>query len=207
MVRSIDHTGNMVFVDETGGTIGWDSVAYIHELNTCNVQPYPMGVFGAAGANGTVCGGRTNNQDVSTVDGALSNECWKLNLFGEWTPFKKMWKSRSMFTLTQVANEMFAIGGKGVRMGDSNLYNSLRSIEKISLKPEGNWKLMRAMPMHIQNHCTVAINDSFLMVIGGASKWVISENIQQTISISYCCYIKMAIFYYSILVNALFIIL
>ena len=50
-----------------------------------------------------------------------------------------------------------------------NSHRPLRTVERFPINiTEGNWTPMSPMGPTVRSHCTVALNDSFLMVIGGA---------------------------------------
>ena len=161
------------------GISGMDSVIYINEfMSNCNVKPYPSKVYASAAAYGIVCGGWIFDMIGSRFgDKYITNKCWKLKPTGDWKEFKSMARERAHHTLTRVGNFIFAIGGWGythsyVKIISKLGYNShrpLRTVERFPINiMEGNWTPMSPMGPTVRSHCTVALNDSFLMVIGGA---------------------------------------
>ena len=162
------------------GRDGRDSVTYINKyMSNCNVNPYPSKVSASAAANDIVCGGRIFDKIGSRFDDiSITNKCWKLNPTGDWNEFKSMARERAYHTLTRVGDFIFAIGGWGythsyLKMTNDkfqfNSYRPLRTVERFPINNmEGNWTFMSQMGPTVRHHCTVALNDSFLMVIGGA---------------------------------------
>ena len=162
------------------GISGMDRATYINEyISNCNVEPYPSKVYASAAANGIVCGGWIFDKiDSRFGDKSVTNKCWKLNPTGDWKEFKSMERERAHHTLTRVGDFIFAIGGWGYTHSylkmtkgkfEYNSYQPLRTVERFPINNmEGNWTFMSQMGPTVRFHCTVALNDSFLMVIGGA---------------------------------------
>ena len=65
------------------------------------------------------------------------------------------------FTFSKVQDEIIAIGGI-----TTNLVG-LRSVEKYSLRKDEGWSRMKDAPTILSQHCTVLVNTTYLMVIGG----------------------------------------
>ena len=80
-----------------------------------------------------------------------------------------MLERRTRFTLSKVQDEIIAIGGL------STNFVSLRSVEKYSLRKDEGWSRMKDAPTTINRHCTVMLNTSYLMVIGGNQNQVNSN--------------------------------
>ena len=131
-----------------------DNVEVADKNTNCKVERIPIQLSGAAGINGMICGGHDYNLNV------LSS-CWHLNPGGTWIAGEDMLERRHYFSLGKVEDEVIAIGGlKDHLIG-------LRSIEKYSLKKDEGWSRLNDGPNKIHFHCTVTLNTSYLMVIGG----------------------------------------
>ena len=131
-----------------------DTVEVVDNNANCEVDPFPMRLSGAAGVNGLICGGQDYEFNV------LSS-CWHLNPSGTWTAGEDMLKQRKDLTLSIVKENIIAIGGRTTN------FVALRSMEKYSLSKDEGWLRMKDAPTTIYRHCTVMINSSYLMVIGG----------------------------------------
>ena len=131
-----------------------DNVEVADKNTNCKVDKFPTRLHSAVGINGMICGGQSYNHYV------LSS-CWHLNPDGTWTAGEDMLERRTLFTLSKVQDEIIAIGGQTT----SNV--ALRSVEKYSLRKDEGWSRMKDAPTTIDRHCTVMLNTSYLMVIGG----------------------------------------
>ena len=145
------------------GTSVLDIVELVDNNTNCKVDPFPTRLSLAVGINGMVCGG---------VDYELNvlSSCWNLNPSGTWTAGEDMLERRMLFTLSKVQDEIIAIGGR------TTSYMGLRSVEKYSLRKDEGWSRMNDGPTIIGRHCTVMLNTSYLMVIGGSQKQVNSNS-------------------------------
>ena len=142
-------TGGKVF----GGSL-LDDVDVVDNNTNCKADVIPMKLFGAAGINGMICGGEDYN--LNTI-----SRCWQLNPSGAWTVGEDTLERRMYFTMTKVADGVIAIGGRTT----GNLV--LKTIEKHSLIKDEKWSNMTDAPTTLAGHCTVLINTTYLMVIGG----------------------------------------
>ena len=149
-------------------------VEIVDNYTKCKVDPFPMRLSGAVGVNGIVCGGQSH--DILTV----FSSCWHLNPSGTWTSGEDMLERRYWFSLTKVEDEVIAIGG----IATSGL--SLKSTEKYSLRNDVGWSRIQYAPKFINRHCTVMLNTSYLMIIGGAGIAQVNSY-QQTRYLFYTC--------------------
>ena len=140
-----------------------DSVELMDNNTNCKVDPFPTRLSHAVGINGMVCGGDDYNLNI------LSS-CWQLNPSGTWTAGENMLERRTMFTLSKVQDEIIAIGGQTTN------YIGLRSVEKYSLRKDEGWSRMKDTPTTIDKHCTVMLNTSYLMAIGGSQNGQVNSN-------------------------------
>ena len=144
------------------GTNMLDIVELVDNNTNCKVDPFPTRLANAVGINGLVCGGED-------YDGNILSSCWQLNPSGTWTSGEDMLERRRLFTLSKVQDEIIAIGGRTT----SNVV--LRSVEKYSLRKDEGWARMKDAPTIIDSHCTVMVNTSYLMAIGGNQNQVNSN--------------------------------
>ena len=96
---------------------------------------------------------------------SLTNKCYRLTKFGyrlTWFPYHDLKTLRSYFTLNEVNSTLVAIGGPGG-------YNETKgSFDHIDLISGTDWET-KYLGFTIKYHCSVAINDEEIMVIGGKS--------------------------------------
>ena len=149
------------------GTSLLDIVELVDNNTNCKVDPFPTRLAKAVGINGLVCGGEDYDININTL-----SSCWYLNPSGTWTAGEDMLERRRLFTLSKVQDEIIAIGGRTT----SN--EVLRSVEKYSLRKDEGWSRMKDAPTSIYRHCTVMLNTSYLMVIGGQQKVQVNSNPQ-----------------------------
>ena len=142
-----------------------DIVELVDNNTNCKVEPFPTRLARAVGINGMVCGGEDYDLNV------LSS-CWQLNPSGTWTSGENMLERRTRFTLSKVQDEIIAIGGQTTN------YIGLRSVEKYSLRKDEGWSRMKDAPTTIARHCTVMLNTSYLMAIGGSQNGQVNSNPQ-----------------------------
>ena len=162
----LDRTSPVVIV---GGAIGGNNAVDVVEVvdsNTnCEVDGISTQLSGASGINGMMCGGEDYSFNI------LSS-CWNLNPNGTWTRGEDMMEPRRRFSLTKVEDEIIAIGGQ------TNFYVGLRSIERLLLTNDEGWSRMKDAPININRHCTVMLNASYLMIIGGYHNNQVNSNQQ-----------------------------
>ena len=142
-----------------------DDAEIVDNNTNCKVSPIPMKLYGATGINGMVCGGLDYNFN-------FLSSCWHLNPSGTWTAGEDMLYKRVYFTMTAVEDEIIVIGGQtafGV---------GLKSVEKYSPRKYEGWLKMKHAPQTIAGHCTVRVNTTYLMAIGGNQNEVIKDNIK-----------------------------
>ena len=142
-----------------------DIVEIVDNNTNCKVDPFPARLTGAVGVNGMICGGQSYNFDV------LSS-CWHLNPSGAWASGEDMLERRYWFSLTKVEDEVTAIGG----IATSGL--SLKSTEKYALRNDVGLSRIQYAPKFINRHCTVMLNTSYLMIIGGFQSSEVNLNQQ-----------------------------
>ena len=130
-----------------------DIVEVVDSNTNCEVDGISTQLSGASGINGMMCGGEDYNYNI------LSS-CWNLNPNGTWTSGEDMLEPRTYFSLNKVEDEIIAIGGR-----TSNI--ALRSIERLLLTKDEGWSRMNDAPIAIERHCTLMLNASYLMIIGG----------------------------------------
>ena len=97
-----------------------------------------------------------------------------------------MFYSRKEFTLTAVGDELFAIGGVYFSYMEG-FSNREREVEKYSMKENNSsWSMMSFTPGPIWLHCTVKLNASHLMVIGGVIP--LNSNVSMKLIINSNCH-------------------
>ena len=149
----LDRTFPVVIAGGTISTNIVDIVEVVDSNTNCEVDRIPTQLSGASGINGMLCGGEDYNFNI------LSS-CWNLNPNGTWTSGENMMEPKKRFSLNKVEDEIIAIGGR-----TSNI--ALRSIERLLLTKDEGWSRMKDAPIKIYRHCTVMLNASYLMIIGG----------------------------------------
>ena len=132
-----------------------DIVEVVDSNTNCKVDGISTQLSAATGINGMICGGEDYNYNI------LSS-CWNLNPNGTWTSGKDMTEPKKWFSLNKVEDGIIAIGGQTT----SNV--PLRSIETLLLTNDEGWSRMKDAPITITRHCTVMLNTSYLMIIGGS---------------------------------------
>ena len=150
---------------ENTGNDEVDITEVVDNYTNCKVDRLPMQLSGAAGINGMICGGYDYNMDIVS-------SCWHLNPSGAWTSGEDMLERRDEFSLTKVEDEVIAIGGTTT----SSL--GLKSTEKYSLRNDVGWSRIQYAPKFINRHCTVMLNTSYLMIIGGFQSSEVNLNQQ-----------------------------
>ena len=153
-----------------GGVIGGnnqvvDMVEVVDSNTNCEVDGISTQLSGASGINGIMCGGQDYNYNI------LSS-CWNLNPNGTWTSGEDMMEPKKHFSLNKVEDEIIAIGGK-----TTSIVN-LRSIERLLLTNDEGWSRMKDAPLEIDSHCTLMLNTSYLMIIGGDQNSQVNSNEQ-----------------------------
>ena len=96
-----------------------------------------------------MCGGYTNNNEYT-------NKCHILASNGRWFPFNNLIQPRSWFSMTMITKQVVIIGGENARY----------SIEYINIEQGSKW-VKKNLDFDVTEHCTVPINNSTIMVIGG----------------------------------------
>ena len=145
----------------TGGSL-LDDVDVVDNNTNCKVDPIPIKLYGAAGINGMICGGEDYHLNIHS-------SCWHLNASGAWTVGEDMLIRRKFFTMTKVADRVIAIGGQTT----SGIV--LNTAEKYSLIKDEKWSYMKDAPTSIRKHCTVPINTTYVMVIGGIQNQQVTQ--------------------------------
>ena len=162
----IDHDHPIVIVGGRDISMNEVDVVEVLDNNTyCNADTFPTKIFGAEGINGMICGGNSYDHNGLVVHSG----CWRINPNGTWTSVKNMLEARTEFSLSKAEDDVIAIGGE-------SQYNSfLSSVEKYSSKSK-TWYRMRDAPTEISFHCTVMVNKSNLLVIGGYQNSMVIAN-------------------------------
>ena len=130
-------------------------VEVVDNNTNCKVNQMSIPLYAASGIHGMICGGEDYERNI------LSS-CWRLNPNGAWTAAEDMLEPRMYFSLNKVEDEIIAIGGRTT----SNVF--LRSAERLLLGSNEGWSRMKDAPISITQHCTVMLNTSYLMIIGGS---------------------------------------
>ena len=165
--KILDFTFPVVIAGGKDSGANIENIVEVVDNNTnCNADRTPTKLTGGEGISGMICGGQDHDLNV------LSS-CWHLNPSGRWTAGENMLESRAYFTMTAVEEDVFVIGGRR-----SN-FDFLKSVETYSLRKYEGWSNIKDAPIEISMHCTVKLNTSYLMVIGGYS----SEVIQTTVCV------------------------
>ena len=160
-----------------------NKVEIFEDKVSCFVEQFPTRIQAAAGDNGYICGGTVGNTPpdinnkriMNEYNTELAKQCWHLEPSGNWIAIQKMFYRRKEFTLTAVKEELFAIGGvlyDGQYEAEHLAYERYMwrrtEVEKYSIKgTNGSWSKMGLAPFAINGHCTVKLNNTHLMVIGG----------------------------------------
>ena len=135
---------------------------------TCeNVANFPFALSGAVGglkdvSNPLICGGYPYNKD-----------CYLLNDDGEWEAFGLMNEMRLYAALSQspypTEGQSFFVTG-----GMDEAENVTKTVEIL----KGNkWDESPEMPVELRYHCTVLLNSTTVMVIGGMNKTTYSSEV------------------------------
>ena len=131
-----------------------DIIDVVDNNTNCKVNQISIPLYGASGINGMICGGEDYERTIVS-------SCWHLDPDGAWTAGKDMLEPKRDFSLNKVQDEIIAIGG-----GTTSKL-PLKSIERLSLRNDDGWSRMKYAPISIGFHCTVLLNTSYLMIIGG----------------------------------------
>ena len=111
--------------------------------------------FGVSQCFPLMCGGHDSNGD------SLSN-CWRLEPFGKWIEFQNMLEKRDNFTINGIEEHIIVIGGSQTTQ---NGKRALTHVEKCNSSKR--WIRAADLPEPLYLHCTVNINKTTLMVVGG----------------------------------------
>jgi len=134
---------------------------------TCNpLQDFPFGLEGAFGGLGfqdkpIICGGYNNYPKYSNL-----KECYSLEDNG-WTSApglntEKVWAAVSPSPYPSGDQRFFVTGGK------HDKHNENSSLNTAEVLTEEGWKtLPQTLPVRISKHCSVLVNSTTVMVIGG----------------------------------------
>ena len=133
----------------------------------CKTDRFPAKLINGEGTNGIICGGESNHEQ--DANRKLSS-CWHLNPSGTWTSGEDMLEKRTDFSLTKIEDGILAIGGQ------SSFNEVLRSVEKYSLSKGERWYRLSDAPISIVLHCTIMLNTSYLLVIGGDQNLQVHAN-------------------------------
>ena len=131
---------------------------YTKEKKSCKLPDLPEDIREHSAIYSTIgiisCGGV--NKSIDAV-----NKCWRLNDKLTWEKFAPLQLSRRDFTLNQINDRLVAVGGSGgkhwfytleyIDVGKSNVWTS-KKLDDVTL---------------IKSHCSVTINEQFIMLIGG----------------------------------------
>ena len=160
-----------------------NKVEIFEDKVSCFVEQFPTRIQAAAGDSGYVCGGTVDNtapdihnkRIMNEYNTELAKQCWHLEPSGNWYAIPNMFYRRKEFTLTAVKEELFAIGGvlyEGQDMANGERHTWRRTeVEKYSIKGNnGSWSKMGVVPFAMYGHCTVKLNNTHLMVIGGVAR-------------------------------------
>ena len=141
-----------------------DIVEVVDNYTNCKADPFPMKLSYAVGINGTICGGES---PTNFGDYRILSSCWHLNPNGTWTSGKDMVEARSYFSINKVDDEMFVIGGDTP---------STACVEKYSLSKDEYWLCSPHSPRHLNNHCAVTLNTSYIFITGGSQPDQVNSN-------------------------------
>ena len=118
---------------------------------TCQIQDLPKGMHGHSGVN-------TRLGVVSC--GGFSKDCYMLNAGNEgWVPFKPLKDPRTYFTMHEFNDTLIVVGG----------IHTKTSLEHINLKTGREW-IQEQLGFSIQEHCSVAVDEKTILLIGGLLK-------------------------------------
>jgi N-acetylneuraminic acid mutarotase len=152
----------------TGATDSVEIIDLESPTTTCRILPdFPTNVTGAIGGlgfqdNPIICGGL----NAST---SYTNKCYSFNV-SEWIPSPNMMSAKAYAAVSVSPNrttstKLFVTGG----LNSSSFLNTIES-----LTPDG-WKTLPPfLPVNIHMHCSVFVNSTTLMVIGGIQNEVYS---------------------------------
>ena len=147
--------------DSKYGTVAYKTVE-VTDLgpksnSVCQIANLPEPVYAHSATytkNGLlVCGGNTFHDQSYQI----TNKCHILMSNRSWVPFNSFKQSRYYFSMTTLKEKVVTIGG----------LRAENSIEYLSLETESKWET-KTLPFTVNYHCAVAINDSTIMIIGGA---------------------------------------
>ena len=158
-----------VGVAATGTTDNTEVLDLASPITTCKTLPnFPLAVFGAFGGlgyedNPIICGGL----NAST---SYNNKCYSFNV-SEWIPSPNMMSAKAYAAVSVSPNQtslskLFVTGGQ---ISSSSFLNTTEA-----LTPNG-WKtLPQSLPVNIHLHCSVFVNSTTLIIIGGIQNEVYS---------------------------------
>ena len=96
-----------------------------------------------------VCGGHANNR--------RTQNCHRLSSDGNWINYHRLNDERDRFSMTEVSDMLVSIGGAG----------GPTSFEIINLLNGTSW-IKRELPFSIYEHCSTKINETTILITGGA---------------------------------------
>ncbi len=130
----------------------------------CHAPPnLPRGLYGTVGGLGlhnkpTICGG---------FDGSIYRECFFLDE-NEWIATNSMISPRKYASIsTSALYKMVVTGGHY----NDDAYNTVEGLS------EDGWKIISDnIPVKIDEHCSVSVNETTILIIGGNQNGEISSN-------------------------------
>ena len=139
---------------------------YIDTFTNCKVENLPEALHGAAAVDRIICGGILHSELLATYP---QSTCIMLNEWGHWINISSMLEARADFTLSKINKDIIAIGGFSRPITNGTLgYRAIYSVESLSLNADNGWRFRKNSPTYLLRHCTIQLNSSHLMVIGGS---------------------------------------
>ena len=142
------------------------------ENTKCSVPDFPRSIDGGSSAilQDTLvsCGGWD-------VRGRLKSSCFAYNgKSSRWRKITSMKIKRGYFTLTTIKRGILAIGGpkKSCKNGNCTAFGILvhpesRTSLELLTDISSSWSKLEDLPAEIESHCTVALKDQTVFVMGG----------------------------------------
>ncbi len=152
----------------TGITGNTEVIDLESPITTCKTLPnFPLNVSGAFGGlgfedNPIICGG----SDTST---SYSNKCYSLKA-SEWISSPDM-KSGKAYAAVLVSPNVTTLAKLFVTGG----FNSSSYLNTIDVLTPNGWKtLPQSLPINVDLHCSVYVNSTTMMIIGGyqSTRWL-----------------------------------